>query len=698
MKARLLIVGNKGGLSKHQLEVLKRAEYEVFVLQETDMLTATVLAKEPDVVLIDQPQDQDRQRALFQEIIAHFYDESPAVGITYLAGELDDQGEEDYLKWQQKGAQAVIVLPATDAELLSHVGAISRIACLQKNVDVHEKRLCTVLDHLHDGVWERGYGGEEDFFSEQVFVLLGYSANEAREGWDFIESCVYSEDRTRFQSAFDAVIAGESDEVDVTVRMRNAQGNWRVIAIKGQVVFRQKSGNRLRITGTFHDVSAVHQHQELVRGLQPYDVAQLEEQARFVYNNPSPVLRADAEGHVDACNPAANLIFGQKLHGAVVFDVFPDLNRELFNSLSSDDSLFFVCRYGGRVYQFSVVFVQESSAYYFFSSDITAQVRAQEALDQEKALLRSLVDAMPDLIAYKDIHGEYVFCNYGFAEFVGLPEGEVIGKSDAALFDQEQAELLRTRELEVFVRNRAQQVEEWRTYPDGKQVLLDTLRTPHRNSDGKVLGVMSISRDITDIRQMEALNARLGRVLDASWNEIYIFDQHNLRFYHVNAGAQRNTGYSAEELEKMTPVDLMPEMGYEEFEQYLKPVSSDLREVQVFQSVFRRKDETTYPVEISVQSFHAENPPVFVAVVQDISKRKLAEDQLRARAEELEQFNRLMVGREERIIQLKEEVNRLSKENGGDEIYPAVWDEERDESEAMVRLLEQAAENATGEG
>ena len=66
----------------------------------------------------------------------------------------------------------------------------------------------------------------------------------------------------------------------------------------------------------------------------------------------------------------------------------------------------------------------------------------------------------------------------------------------------------------------------------------------------------------------------------------------------------------------------------------------------------------------------------FVAVKEDITERRRAEKALRERTEELEAFNEAMVDRECRIIELKEEVNRLARELGREPPYEPVWEAE----------------------
>jgi PAS domain S-box-containing protein len=62
---------------------------------------------------------------------------------------------------------------------------------------------------------------------------------------------------------------------------------------------------------------------------------------------------------------------------------------------------------------------------------------------------------------------------------------------------------------------------------------------------------------------------------------------------------------------------------------------------------------------------------------RDITERKQAEQELKKRTVEIEMFNKAMVKREKRIIELKEEINRLSAEMGRDPVYPPIWDEDK---------------------
>jgi len=136
----------------------------------------------------------------------------------------------------------------------------------------------------------------------------------------------------------------------------------------------------------------------------------------------------------------------------------------------------------------------------------------------------------------------------------------------------------------------------------------------------------------TAARDKNEINTRLGRILDASWNEIYAFEAKSLRFVQASRGALVNLGYSEEELARLTPLDIKPELTRERFLDLIEPLLARSKDLITFETVHRRKDGSCYPVEIRLQFSWAEASPVFVALVQDITERKLAQEKFQLAA------------------------------------------------------------------
>ncbi|MDY0092747.1 MAG: response regulator [Candidatus Vecturithrix sp.] len=134
-------------------------------------------------------------------------------------------------------------------------------------------------------------------------------------------------------------------------------------------------------------------------------------------------------------------------------------------------------------------------------------------LDRERALLKSLIDSIPDVIFYKDRESIYLGGNPAFAELVGRELSDIVGKTDFDLFPPDVARLLQEKDQRVLTDGQPQHNEEWLTYPDQRQILVDTLETPYWGPGGEMMGLISIARDMTERKhaaeELEKLNQQL---------------------------------------------------------------------------------------------------------------------------------------------------------------------------------------------
>ncbi len=171
---------------------------------------------------------------------------------------------------------------------------------------------------------------------------------------------------------------------------------------------------------------------------------------------------------------------------------------------------------------------------------------------------------------------------------------------------------------------------------DGKVLWVEAQSTPILDDNGKPIGMRGVTMDISNRIRDEERVQHLGRILENSLNEIYIFDAKTLLFTQVNHGARKNTGYSLEELNKLTPLDLKSEFTLSEYNKLIKPLRNGEKERVTFVTKQKRKDGTLYDVEVHLQYSNLQNPPVFVSIIQDITQRKKAEEYLQESLKEKE--------------------------------------------------------------
>ncbi len=137
------------------------------------------------------------------------------------------------------------------------------------------------------------------------------------------------------------------------------------------------------------------------------------------------------------------------------------------------------------------------------SRNLARRKTMDRELRQQAGLITSLLDSTPDIIFFKDTRGVYLGCNLPFSHLVDKTKEAIIGKTDYDLFDPDSAALFRRHDEKMLEQLAPRHNDEWITYPDGRRILIDTLKTPYRDPDGNLIGILGISRDITARKEAE---------------------------------------------------------------------------------------------------------------------------------------------------------------------------------------------------
>jgi PAS domain S-box-containing protein len=125
-------------------------------------------------------------------------------------------------------------------------------------------------------------------------------------------------------------------------------------------------------------------------------------------------------------------------------------------------------------------------------------------LQESQARLRTLLETIPDLIWLKDAAGVYLSCNTAFERLYGATEAEITGKTDYDFVEKELADFFRLHDRNAMKKDGPGINEEWLTFAvDGYRGLFETIKTPVRDADGHLIGVLGIARDITARKKAE---------------------------------------------------------------------------------------------------------------------------------------------------------------------------------------------------
>lgn len=129
--------------------------------------------------------------------------------------------------------------------------------------------------------------------------------------------------------------------------------------------------------------------------------------------------------------------------------------------------------------------------------------KSQQRLDRERSLLRGLIDALPDLIFFKDQKGRFLGCNQAFERYIGCAEAELIDKTEPEISATINKDFLQRGNHELIGDENKIQYEEKATYPDGRQVIFHSVKVKFYGQEGDPHGVVGISHDITELKVAE---------------------------------------------------------------------------------------------------------------------------------------------------------------------------------------------------
>ena len=346
---------------------------------------------------------------------------------------------------------------------------------------------------------------------------------------------------------------------------------------------------------------------------------------------------------------------GEAYHQAWERSLLPDDREQLLRNarraLQQDAPFYrneFRCRdrFGGEHWMQQLVTVESAGEKYWrlfgITTDITELKRVEERYRQERSLLRSLIDSIPDLIYFKDLKSVYLGANRAFEKYSGYPATELIGKTDFDLNPPTVAEEYRKTDQEVMRGDAARLIEEWLSFKGGGG-LFETIKTPYRNPQGEVMGLIGISRNITERKHTEEQLRKLSRAVEQSSVAIVITDATG-QFEYVNPKFTQLTGYELSELVGKTPRLLKSgKTTPEEYKQLWKTITAGGEWRGQFQN--RRKDGGLYWETAFISPIFdvAGKITHYLGIKEDITERKRLEDQLR-QSQKMEAIGQLAGG------------------------------------------------------
>jgi two-component system NtrC family sensor kinase len=261
--------------------------------------------------------------------------------------------------------------------------------------------------------------------------------------------------------------------------------------------------------------------------------------------------------------------------------------------------------------------------------EIAERKQAEAELMQERYLLRTLMDNVPDSIYFKDTQSRFTRINRSLASRFGLadPTG-AIGKTDFDYFTEEHARPAFEDEQEML-RSGSALVgkEEKETWEDGRERWVLTTKMPLCDQEGAIVGTFGISRDVTRRKQaqlaLEASERRYRQLMEASLDAIVVADEEQ-RILLFNPAAERIFGYAAGEIVGQPLNRLVPPEYFEAHEHGFRRFKTQ-RQGRIVGSTIelrgRRQDGSEFPIELSISALDLGGELQFLGAIRDLTER-----------------------------------------------------------------------------
>jgi PAS domain S-box-containing protein len=452
-------------------------------------------------------------------------------------------------------------------------------------------------------------------------TITGYSPEELRA--TSLAALVHPDDRAANMRQIDRMVRGEISDFVVENRYLRKQGGA-VWVRKSVSIVRRAAGEPPWIIALVEDVTEQKRIEQALRESEqrfrlalrnaPVSVAAQDRDLRFVWAYNQRTARPDqVVGKLDeeifTAEEAARL-------GAI--------KRRVLTEAVEHREQMWLDRPGGRVFvdvyfeplrdeMGQVVGVGTATV------DLTAMKLAEEALRANESILRAILNATTESVWLFDAAGVVLAANQTGLARMGRPAEAILGKRIQELLPEELASSRLARLREVI--------------DSGRPVVFEDVRAgtrfehtfyPAPGADGRVDRVAAFSRDITARRRAEEALRRYELVANHS-RDIILFLRRDGRILEANLAAEATYGHTREELRGLSILDLRAhEASALAADQMAQAEAGGI----LFETVHRRKDGTTFPVEVSSQGAVVAGERTLVSVIRDITQRRLAEESL----------------------------------------------------------------------
>jgi PAS domain S-box-containing protein len=350
--------------------------------------------------------------------------------------------------------------------------------------------------------------------SSGCFALTGYSTEEMLGGdGSLINRITHPDDRAKVFAAIEQALEGRAPYV-LEYRLRTKSGEVKWVWEKGGPRY-DEQGALVSLGGFITDITPLK--------LSELSLRDAEQRLHSIFDNTAEgIFQTSADGTYLNVNPALARLYGYESPVEMIAEL-RDIRFQLYMDPNRRSQFIRLLERRDRVLNFesqvrrrdgTCIWISENARavrdarrkllYYEGTvEDITERKAAQDELANERNMLRTVIDAWPDVIYVKDTEGRYVLSNRAHTRNLGMTEPrEIVGRKPEDFFVASRAVRLSGEDREIMQTGRAiLNREEVRIGENNDQRWFLTAKLPLYDASGRVTGLVAMSRDITEHKQ-----------------------------------------------------------------------------------------------------------------------------------------------------------------------------------------------------
>ncbi len=538
---------------------------------------------------------------------------------------------------------------------------------LQASLERFELATRVTQDIIYD--WD--IKGGQIRWNQNYYSIFGYDFAAPEIQVELWAKHLHPEDRARVETSLTGALAGNANFWQCEYRFERGDGSHAEVMDRGYIV-RDHAGAAVRMVGAMVDVSEQKQHNR-----------SLYETTRRVTSILESITDAffsvDREWRFTYVNRQAERLLKrsrEQLIGRNVWKEFPESVGSAFDqryqqAVEDRVTVKFEAYYSLLDAWLFVTAYPSPDGLSVYFHDITDRKKAEEALRVSEEFSRRIIESSSDCIKILDMEGRLIGMTEGGQKlmeicdlqpllgqlWVDFWKNDHFADAKKALADACAGQLGRFQGACPTMA--------------GTPKFWDVICTPILGADGKPERVLSVSRDITDIKKAEedrrAIEARKEAIVSSALDAIITIDGESM-VQDWNPAAEKIFGYKREEVLGKSMVELIiPPYLRERHREGIERSSTDQEPRHPgrrYELEAQRANGEIFPAEISISRIPTTGAPLFTGFIRDISQRKRAEIKLREQEERL----RLIVeGAEDYAIFTMEPNGAVSSWNSGAE-------------------------------